>query len=424
MVYSADLILPVTSEPIKEGSVCVENGRISAFGPRAEIIERFKSDDEHYFKNSIIMPGLVNLHGHIECSCFDRLAKPANFSEWLGEIIKASSNYQREDWLSASREGVKRYLQSGITCTADITRSGTGIQALMEAGMPAVVFIEAVAIDRNNIALSVIDILERIKSTQNMIGDGWLKVGLSPHSPYTLSTQALKACGQIAQEYELPITIHVAETKGEIDLIQTGAGSLAERIGARLEIEAIETAGTGKTVIEFLDEQGLLNNDTIAAHGVWLNRKDIETLKERNAIIALCPTSNEILNSGVAPIGMFAEAGLRFGFGTDSPASNPEMDLFLEARKALKILTDAGDTTGHTEKLDPKKFVEKLTIEAASMLSLDEHVGSIDDGKRADLVVIDYPETDRDPYEYILDSAEKILIQKTILSGNIAYDRG
>jgi 5-methylthioadenosine/S-adenosylhomocysteine deaminase len=292
--------------------------------------------------------------------------------------------------------------------------------------MPSVIYLEVVAIDRKNIAWSVIDILERVKSTQNMIDSGWVKVGLSPHSPYTLSAQALKVCAQIAQEYELPLTIHVAETKDEVELIKTGAGSLAERIGARLEIEAIETSGTGKTAVEFLDEQGLLKSDTVAAHAVWLNKKDVETLKERNTVIALCPTSNEILNTGVAPVGMFAEAGLRFGFGTDSAASNPEMDLFLEARKAARIMSgvDAADIGDTRENIDPRAFVEKLTIEAAAILSLNEFVGSIDDCKRADLIVVDYPDPERDPYEYILNVAEKSLVQKTILAGSIVYDRG
>jgi 5-methylthioadenosine/S-adenosylhomocysteine deaminase len=414
MIYSADLILPVTSKPIKDGAIRVKDGRISAFGPRAEIIDRYKGDEERHFEKSMIMPGLVNLHGHVECSSFKTLAKPSNFGEWLGEIISAGSQFRRDDWLAASREGVKRYLESGITCTADITRSGTGIQALLEAGMPSVIYLEAVAIDRRNIAWSVIDILEKIKSTQNMIDNGWMKVGLSPHSPYTLSDQALKVCAQIAQEYELPLTIHVAETQDEIDLIQSGSGSLAERIGTRLEIEAIEKSGTGKTVVEFLDGQGLLTSDTVAAHGVWLNRKDIETLKERDTVIALCPTSNEILNTGVAPVDMFAEAELRFAFGTDSAASNPEMDLFLEARKAEKIMSAM---------LDPRSVVEKLTIEAAMILSLDEYVGSIDDNKRADFIALDYPDPDRNPYEYILDIADKSLVQKTILAGSIVYDR-
>jgi 5-methylthioadenosine/S-adenosylhomocysteine deaminase len=342
--------------------------------------------------------------------------------------------------LAASREGVKRYLQSGITCTADITRSGTGIQALLEAGMPSVIYLEAGAIENKNSAWSVIDILEKIKSTQNMVDCGWMKVGLSPHSPYTLSAQALKVCAQIAQECELPLTIHVAETKDEIDLIEKGAGSLAERIRARLQIEAIEVSGTGKTVVEFLDEQGLLKSDTVAAHGVWLNKKDIETLKERDAVIALCPTSNEILNAGVAPVGMFAKAGLRFGFGTDSAASNPEMDLFLEARKAVGILAGVGSTDSgttyvedahagatnarSTEKIDPRAVVEKLTIEAATILSLDKYVGSIDDEKRADIIVLDYPDLNCNPYEHILNVAEKSLVQKTILAGSIVYDRG
>ncbi|MBI4734284.1 MAG: amidohydrolase family protein, partial [Rubrobacteridae bacterium] len=276
MIFSAEIVVPVTSVPIVGGAVAVENGRIVAVGARRDIVNKYSEKKETYFENAIIMPGLVNLHGHLECSSFEDLAQPAPFGEWLGGIIKASSEMDREGWLSASREGIRRYFEAGITCTADITRSGTGLQAIIEAGIPAVIYLEVVAVDRKNLADILIGLLERIKGAQVMSDAGWHRIGLSPHSPYTLSGQALEVCAQLAKEYELPLTTHLAETIDELNLIRNGKGPLAERIGARLELEAILNGGLGKTPAEFLNENGLLVDTMIAAHGVCLSESDVK----------------------------------------------------------------------------------------------------------------------------------------------------
>jgi 5-methylthioadenosine/S-adenosylhomocysteine deaminase len=441
VIFSADLVLPITAEPIKNAAVLVRDGRIAAVGLREEIVAENSDHEEVRFNNSLIMPGLVNLHGHIECSSFGYLAKPSAFNDWLSGIIEASSKLDRDGWLAASREGVKRYLEAGITCTADITRSGTGLQALLEAGMPAVVFLEAVAVDRRNLADAVVNMLERIKSAKSMVDAGRLKIGLSPHSTYTLSEQALRVFAQIAEQFELPLTIHLAETQDEVDLIGTGSGLLAERIGGRLEIEAINNGGTGETPAEFLLDKGLFQDGLIAAHGVWLSDDDIELLKKRGVAVAVCPTSNELLNTGSPPVTKFIERGLRFGIGTDSAASNPDMDLFLEARKTAGIV-DNDEPTDKTlseealleneqagRTITPEQVVSKMTIEAAEMLSLDEYVGSIEIGKRADMIIVDYTDIDRtdgsynDPYAHILRFVTKSSIQSTILGGITAYRR-
>jgi len=367
------------------------------------------------------MPGLVNLHGHFECADFDFLAsEPASFAQWLGGIIQAGRGMERDDWLRAARKGVADSLAAGITCSAEITRSGAGLQAAYEAGMPALIYLEVVAVDASNLMENVVGLLERLKSSEPVAQAGVQRLGLSPHSAYTLTDAALKACADIAREYALPLSVHLAETADEVELVRSGSGALARTISDRLALDVIAAGGSGGTPAEFLDGLGLVNDSLIAAHGVWLNDDDIALMRQKGATVAVCPTSNALLNVGEAPIGSFVEHGLSFGIGTDSIASNPSFDLFVEARKVGAIFKKQH---GVRSRLSSRRLVEKLTIEAARILGFDDDLGSIEAGKRADFIAVDAPvRRHTNPYDHLLESVTKSDITHTILGGEIVYE--
>ncbi|MBE0446658.1 MAG: amidohydrolase family protein [Actinobacteria bacterium] len=425
MIYAADAVLPITSPPIREGAVLTREGRIISVGERDTLIARNPSEEIRDFKDAILMPGLVNLHGHVECASFGSLAEPTPFLQWLGRIIKAGRNMNRDDWLRAARKGVKRYLEAGITCTADITRTGVGLQAMAEAGMPALIYFEVVGVDDRVLIEAVVDLLEKIKSGESIAEASGLRLGVSPHSIYTLSSSALKMCSEISSEYELPLSIHLAETQAEVELVRDGSGPLASAIRGRLRLEVIKQGGSGKTPAGFLDGFDLIRDSLITAHGVWLSDEDIALLKNKGASVAICPTSNELLGVGEAPINRFIDHGLGFGIGTDSLASNPELDLFLEVRKARALLAKQIGLKTNLLPLPSKKLVEMITVDAASMLGLNDQLGSIESSKRADLIAIDYDGTGSsvDLYNYLVESASKLSISHTILGGDIVYSR-
>jgi len=427
MIYTADVVLPVTKPPIKNGAVLVKDGRVAGVGEKDTLIWENRGEEVRDFENAILMPGLVNLHGHLECSAFDFLAKPTSFSNWLDGIIRASRKMKKDNWLSAARLGVKRYLEAGITCTADISRSGAGLQALAERNMMGVVYLEAVGIDNSNLFNAVIELLELIKALESIAQWRGIKLGLSPHSPYTLSMPALKVCGEISREYGLPLSIHMAETWAEVEMIKSGTGPLALTMSKGLDLEVIKNGGVGKTPAEFLDGFGLVNSSLVAAHGVWLSSEDIELLKERNAVVAVCPTSNELLGAGKAPVDKFMKSGLMFGVATDSAASNPDLDMFLEIRKLQDILAKQTGRGVDQPTLSPETLIKMVTINAASMLGLSNELGSIESGKRADFIVIDFDEKPlasphaADPYGYLVKNASKSHVRHTFLAGEAVY---
>jgi 5-methylthioadenosine/S-adenosylhomocysteine deaminase len=421
MIYTADLVLPITGSPVEHGAILVKDGRVVTVGERASVLRENPREEFHDFGDALLMPGLVNLHSHFECAAFDFLAsEPTSFSQWLGGIIQAGRGMERDDWLRAARKGVADSLAAGITCSADITRSGAGLQAAYEAGMPALIYLEVVAVDASNLMETVVGLLERLKSSEPVAQAGVQKLGLSPHSAYTLTEVALKACADIAQQYTLPLSIHLAETADEVELVRSGSGSLAQAISERLSLEVIAAGGSGSTPAEFLDGLGLVNNSLIAAHGVWLSEDDIVLMRQKGAAIAVCPTSNELLNVGEAPIRSFVERGISFGIGTDSIASNPSFDLFVEAGKVRAIYKKQGGTG---RKLRSQALIEKLTIEAARTLGFDDDLGSIEAGKRADFIAIDMSaKRQTNPYNYLLESVTKNNITHTILGGEIVYE--
>lgn len=421
MIYTADLVLPITGSPVEHGAILVKDGRVVAVGERARVLKENPCDEVHDFSDALLMPGLVNLHGHFECAAFDFLAtEPTSFSQWLGGIIQAGRGMERDDWLRAARKGIADSLAAGITCSADITRSGAGLQAAYEAGMPALIYLEVVAVDASNLMETVVGLLERLKSSEPVAEAGAQRLGLSPHSSYTLTGAALKACADIARQYTLPLSMHLAETADEVELVRSGSGALARVISERLSLEVIAAGGSGSTPAEFLDGLGLVNNSLIAAHGVWLSEDDIVLMRQKGAAIAVCPTSNELLNVGEAPIASFVAHGLSFGIGTDSIASNPSFDLFVEARKVRAICKRQG---GAASKLNSQALVEKLTIEAARVLGFNDDLGSIEAGKRADIIAIDTSaKRQANPYNYLLESVTKSDITHTILGGEIVYE--
>ena len=422
MIYTADIILPITSSPVKGGAILVKEGRIVAIGERKTIIAENRGQEIRDFRDTILMPGLVNLHGHFECASFGFLAEPAPFTQWLGRIIKAGREMEKDGWLRAARHGVTKSLEAGITCTADITRTGAGLQAAAKVGMPACIYFEVVGVDDGNLVEAVVDLLEKIKGGESIAEARGLRLGISPHSAYTLSSSALKVCSDIAREYDLPLSIHLAETQAEVELVWNGSGPLASTISDRLKLEVIEQGGSGRTPASFLDGFGLLKSSLVAAHGVWLSDEDIALLKERDTPVAVCPTSNELLGVGEAPVSKFIDQGLAFGIGTDSLASNPELDLFLEARKVRELLEKQ---TGSKAGLSPRKLVEMMTIDAARMLGFGDKLGSIEPGKRADLIALDCDAKAAyiDPYDYLIENASQPSISHTILGGRVIYSR-
>lgn len=271
-----------------------------------------------------------------------------------------------------------------------------------------------VAVDERGFSKALESLLERMGSFRK--GRGRL-VGISPHAPYSLSGTVIGKLARLARSMNAPLSIHVAETAEEEAMISKGSGALSLVFRSIIRT-GIPLRGMGMSPVAFLDSLGALTEKTIAVHCVHVGETDIRLLRDRGCTAALCPTSNDLLGAGEAPVADLLEAGLGIAPGTDSAASNPSMDLFEEGR----LLAAIAERQAGRSLISSGDLLKMITIRPATFLGLDEEIGSLTPGKFADFVVLDGAPADaNDPNPSAWAGKERV--RQTFLGGRPSYER-
>jgi 5-methylthioadenosine/S-adenosylhomocysteine deaminase len=422
-IYSADLVLPITSPPIENGAVVVKNKRIMFIGKRKTAQRLFPNLAERNFASALIIPGLINLHAHNELGAFSSLARPTKFLEWLVKLIRKSRRFTMEDWSNSAEAGVRRCLEAGITAVADVTRTGYGFQAAFNQELRGIIFFEVVGVDDKGIDRGMAELRSKIRKSRHLLerkSSKGLIIGLSPHSVYTLSSSALRIILKYAVEERLPTAIHLAETKAEVEFTQQGSGELANFFSNYLNLDLVKTGGLSLTPLQYLVELGAFKVNPLLIHGVWLTETDLDLIKREELAIIFCPKSNEMLQVGEAPISKVLQKEIRFGLGTDSVASVKKLDLFAEVRKFREI----AEKQGSNFFLSDEELVKLITIKAAKLIGMRDLIGSLEVGKLADMTMVEIENTKFDsPYSYLVNQATASNIICTLIGGRVVYRR-
>ncbi len=351
---------------IDNGAVAITGDRIVDIGP-SEKFSECRAGKIIDAKNGIIMPGLINTHTHAAMTCFRGLADDLHLMTWLNDFIfPAESKLNYEKVKTGALLACAEMILSGTTCFADMYLFEDAVaEAARQAGIRAVV--GEVLYDFPSPSYGTIE--EGFAYTENLIkkweGDPLITVAVEPHSPYLCAPDLLTRAGDLANEYEVPLIIHVAETQTEVNTI----------------LESY-----GKTPIAHLAEIGVLSPLLLACHCVALTDKDIDLLASFDVKVSHNPESNMKLASGIAPVPQLMEAGVCVGLGTDGCTSNNNIDMFQEMDTAAKI--HKVNTLDPTV-MDAKTVLKMATTDAAKALGLDEVTGSLVPGKKADVIVID-----------------------------------
>lgn len=362
----------VTVDPeftvIERGAVAVHDGRImkvwappsdQAPPPAAEIIDA---------RNGIIMPGLVNAHTHMPMTLFRGLADDLPLREWFDDHIfpAETAHLNSESVRLGARLACAEMLLGGTTTCCDgyflvdqffDAVASSGLRAILGQGVidfPA----PGVPDPSFNVAIA------REFAAKRKTDAALLQPSIFCHSPYTCSDRTLLAAKEAAERSNVLFQIHVAETRSERDQIMEAHGC---------------------SPVRYLDRLGVLNRNTLLVHAVWVDDDDIEVIARRQARVVHCPESNMKLASGIAPVPDFGRAGIAVGLGTDGCASNNDLDLWGEMDAAAKL--------HKMHRLDPTvmdatSVVRMATVEGARALGLDRSIGSLEPGKRADLIVV------------------------------------
>jgi len=406
---SARWVLPMDGPAIEGGAALIDaGGRLAAVGPEAAVPRPEWAEAED-FPDALLLPGLVNTHTHLELSGFAAAAPEPDFAAWIRGVRARKAERGPEEYLAAARAGLAACHTAGVTTIADTGDSGAVVRALAEAGGSGVVYHEVFGPAPAQAGASMADLRRRMAELCRFAG-GRVRLGVSPHAPYTVSGRLYSAVGQWARAEGLPLAVHLAESVAESALLADGTGEFAAAWGRR----AIPLPDPlGHTPVQWLERHGVLGPDTLCIHVVRAGPSDIAQLAERGCAVAHCPRSNAAHGHGDAPLAALLEAGLRVGAGTDSVLSAGSLDLLAEARVARRL---AG--------LDAPAALHLCTLAAAGALGLEREVGSLTPGKWADCVVVrPDPSRGADPAEQALASGPGDVVL-TILGGRVVYRAG
>ncbi|MDB4913151.1 MAG: amidohydrolase [Gemmatimonadetes bacterium] len=372
--YHARWICPVSSPAIGNGTLVEEQGRITFVGPRADAPP---GDDDVDLGNVILVPGLVNAHCHLELTAMRGFLDGLGFREWILRLTFARRAVLTSDMLlDAARLGVCEGLLHGVTTFADTGDTGAGFDAMLESGVRGICYREVFGPDPLVADEMMRGLIERVAEMQTRATD-LVKVGVSPHAPYTVSDDLFRATSKYARDNRLPMAVHIAESAAESDLVAEGAGAFAAGLRAR----GIAVEPRARTPIALLEKLGVLEANPLLIHCVRVDTEDINAIRMYDCAVAHCPASNAKLGHGIAPLSAFLDAHIRVGIGTDSVASNDRMDMLDEARLAALV---ANAHAGRHEALMASNALELATLGGARALGIAHETGSLDVGKSAD----------------------------------------
>ena len=419
-LYRAAWVLPVATPPVSAGAVLVEGARIAALG-RAEEFARFADAEIIDLGDAALLPGLVNVHAHPDLSLFRGALEDLPFPDWILRLVNAQRAVLRdEDYAVAARWSLVEAVRAGITTLAATEASAATAVALRESGLRGIVFREVFGPDpaESDAALAALrDVLGALRQRES----SRIRIGVSPHAPYTVSDALFSAVADLARTEEVPLAIHIAESEAERLLVGQGRGPFA----ARLRQRGIATPVRGRSPVEMLDRLGVLASRPLLIHCVDVDADDIRRIADHGCAVAHCPTANAKLGHGVAPLELLHAAGVRVGLGTDSVGSNNRMDLLEEARFA-SLLQRA--LARRVDVLAPEALLRLCTIDGARALGLDRQIGTLEVGKEADLCAVSlaapHVRPVHDPLAALFHAARASDVTLTVVQGRILYRDG
>jgi 5-methylthioadenosine/S-adenosylhomocysteine deaminase len=352
----------------RSGAIAVEGDRMVGVGTSDELKKSFRGRKEIDLHGYLLMPGLVNTHTHAAMSLLRGLGDGLPLDRWLNEIIfpAEAAIMNRDTVYLGSLLSILEMLKGGVTTFCDgyfFEEAVAG--AAMKSGIRAVLgqgILDFPTPDQPNPAESqkkAVDFLSRFPA-----GTDRIRPSLFCHTPGTCGPKTMKWAKKLCRENRILFQTHLSETAQEVETIRHRYG---------------------QSPVEYLEELGILDELTLCAHGVWLSRPEIEMLAKKKTSISLCPESNMKLGSGVAPVSDLEAAGVLVGLGTDGCASNDDLDLFSEMDKAAKL-----EKVFRNNPLasSAEQVLKMATIGGASALGLGNETGSLELGKKADIIAV------------------------------------
>jgi 5-methylthioadenosine/S-adenosylhomocysteine deaminase len=420
-IFRADWLVPVSAPAFADGGLAVSGGRIVGVAPAATLLASHPEARVVDLGRSIIMPGFVNCHSHLEYSTFRGILDDAEFGDWIISLIDVKAALTPDEYLLSARLGAVEAISSGITTVADTSYSAVTLQAAAESGLRGRLYLEVFGVDDARIDETMADVRDRLDDALSGRPPRF-DVGLAPHAPYTVSSRLYQSVSALARERGLKVLSHVAESREELTYVRSGSGKFAHDYREKMGWERMLVQPYGVSPIKYLQQWNVFDQDFLAVHCVHVTRDDIRILAAKDVAVAHCPKSNAKLGCGIAPLADLLRAGVRVGLGTDSPASSNIMDMFDEMRMML-FLQRASEHDVNV--LDAVTCVRLATLGGAQALGLADQVGSLETGKAADFIAVDTSRSHfapvDDPYSALVYGANQDDVVLTVVGGEPLY---
>ena len=358
------------------GAVAVKDDVIVAVGPEAEIKKEYSANETIDCNGKVLMPGLVNAHTHVPMTLLRGLADDLRLDVWLmGYMLPVEREFVSPEFVRlGTMLACAEQIRSGVTTFNDMYYFEDDIaQATADAGMRAVCGQSVMKYPAPDAASFEDSLAMAREFIMKWKGHPLIVPAVAPHAPYSTTPEILRACANLAKEFDVPLHIHISETAFEVETMRSEQGM---------------------PVVPYVKKQGLLEAKVIAAHCVHIDFGEMKTLKHVNAGIAHNPSSNLKLASGFAPVQKMLETGLNVGIGTDGPASNNDLDMFEEVRLASFV---AKASSNDPTVVPAATALLMATRIGAQALHIGHLTGSLEAGKRADLILVDTSPTHNSP---------------------------
>lgn len=372
MLIIAKSVIPWLGREIPScDTIRIHASRIDDLGQAGALLGRYPRDRVLDLGNSIVLPGLVNVHAHLELPPIAKKVKAGEYALWVLRLLRAKQQMSSSDYRKAALANCATLLETGTTTVGEISTHGASPSIIRKSGLRSVVYHEIIAIRPG----------DRARIPQRLSPTALIAHGLSPHSPHTTSPEVLEKVRSLAIRRHLRLCMHVAETLDEGLLLQREPGGLDKLYAAAGWSRS--WAPSDRSSFAYLERSGVLSERFLAVHAVHADARDRTIIRRTRTPIAHCPRSNRALHVGTLPLKSYLDQGIVVGLGTDSLASVPTLSLWDEMRAALEIHGPTG--------IFARDLLRIATEGGAKALGLNEQIGTLEPGRRADLIAVPSP---------------------------------
>ena len=391
---------------LPDGAVAVSQGRIAAVGPRRVLERRFRARRSIDALGQIVLPGLVNAHTHAAMTLLRGVKDDQELMTWLTEyMFPLEARFVTRDFVKCgARLACWEMIASGTTTFADGYFFEEEVaRAAEESGMRAVPGQGILDVPTPDAKASAESLAQAERFLSAWRGHPLVTPALCPHSCYTVGPETFRRTRDLASRFDAPVMTHLAESAGEVAMVRERYGSTPVRHLARI---------------------GVLDSRLTAAHLVAVDEEEIGLLAQNRTGVVHCAESNMKLASGVAPVARMLGAGIAVGMGTDGAASNNDLDMFSEMATVAKLhKVSSSDPTA----LPARQVLRMATMGSAASLHMEGQIGSLEAGKRADLITVDASGPNAlplyDPYSYLVYAARSDAVQTVIVEGKVLMEK-